>query len=442
MKPRIGARARYSVLRIADTLSRRGRGPSTPLHLQQGERRRSFWLFVSTIGELNAIAPLLTALESATGDLQWVILSDRRVYAEAYRLRHPTAEVVEIGDHPGEAERLARLRPPALFLIAEIPLQPSDAPCRLPYAWLFEAASRGARIVSVNGWLYGYPSACRIDAIERSLASRDWLALHDHICVQTDSVAQTLLALGHSPDRISVTGNIKFDALDRQAWSVAASRSPRLLASLLQHDRPTVVAGCVTDADEQTLVLDAFTALRQALPDALLVIAPRHPEQAEVMAKLDQALNERSLTNRLRSTHGDQLLDASIAVLVLDTMGELRDFYACADVAHVGRDHNVLEPLAFGTAVSVRPNWEPTYPSYPVFIRLSEEKVLMVHEQAHELAACWCTSLGEASSMERAQRVEALVARVGGATQRTLTVLAPLLADRAALASSATSDSR
>ena len=427
MKPSLGAWIRFQALRLADALSRRGRGPDTRLDLPAGAARPSLWLFVSTIGELNAIAPLLAELEVATRHLQWVILTDRRIYADAYRLRLPAAEIVEIGDHPAEAPRLAALRPPAMLLIAEIPLQPSDAPCRLPYAWLFQAAKEHATVVSVNGWLYGYPSACRIDTVERQLAAHDWLALHDRICVQSSEVRDTLAALGAVPDQICVTGNIKFDALNRDAWSVSSSRSPVLLTSLLEHDRPTVVAGCVTDEDEQSLVLDAFMVLRQRDPDAMLVIAPRHPEQATVMQNLTQALQQRGLTAKARSSHGDCTLAADVAVLVLDTMGELSDFYACADAAHVGRDHNVLEPLAFGTAVTVRPDWVSTYPSYPVFRMLSNEGVLMVHNAATELASSWRHAITTCSRTDRAARVQQLSTRFGGATQRTMLALASLL---------------
>ncbi|GAA5180435.1 lipid IV(A) 3-deoxy-D-manno-octulosonic acid transferase [Niveibacterium umoris] len=429
MKPSFGTWLRYQTFRLIDRAARRGRSPQTTLALPDTAVRRSLWLFVSTIGELNAIAPLLDALAPQTTPLHWVLLTDRRIYAEAYRARYPDADIVEIGDHPAEASRLSRLRPPALALVAEIPLLPSDAPCRLPFAWLYEAARHGAPVASVNGWLYGYATSCRIDTIERGLLLRDWLAIQSVLCVQSEAVRNSLLEAGAPPDKLVITGNIKFDALDRASWTPAGTRSPTLIGALIATHRHVVVAGCVTDEDEQTLVLDAFVNLKSKRPHCLMVLAPRHPEQPEVMANLARALAARGLLAVRRSEHGDQPVPGTIDVLTLDTMGELKDFYACADVAHVGRDHNVLEPLAFGTAVTARPGWNATYPSYPVFRLLFEEHELSVNEDPLLLADSWQAALDVAhDSAGRAARITRLAERFGGATARSLAALAPFVA--------------
>ncbi len=107
------------------------------------------------------------------------------------------------------------------------------------------------------------------------------------------------------------------------------------------------------------------------------------------MQMLRNYLDKRGLPAALRSTLAEVPIAAQTACLVLDTMGELRDFYAAATVAHVGVDHNVLEPLTFGKPVTVVPGWDTTYPSYPVYRVLMDSEALMEAAQAGDLSNHW-----------------------------------------------------
>lgn len=423
MKPTPWILLRWAAFRTIAMAAAKGEPPPEP-ELVPPVELPSVWIFLSTIGELHAIEPFLVGLAARTEGLKWVLLSDRNIYREAYRKRFPEADVVEIGDGLDEARRLARLRPPRLFVIAEIPLQPSDAPCRLASAWLLEAARCKASLIAVNGWLYGYPPSCRSDRLERSLLGQAWLALFDRICVQNQDIAERLLAAGAPPERISVTGNIKFDALDRSQWQPDQSHSPRMLAELVGADRPLIVAGCVTDSDEQELILSAFAQLKAGGTAARLVIAPRHPENPDVMSQLTEACAQHQLCIRWRSQIPDQPMDADLDCLILDTMGDLKHFYGAATVAHVGRNHNVLEPLAFGSPVSVSPGWEPSYPSYPVYQALREAGTLDEADTPAALKEIWQSGL---DTGQRAHRIAGTLARMRGATARTLAALQPLL---------------
>lgn len=389
----------------------------------------SLWLFVSTIGELNAIEPLLQQVLAALGQAPLTLLSDREVYAQAYRARYPQARLVFLQGGSAEALALARAAPPLMCLVAEIPALLHDAPCRMSFALVKAARDAGAPVALVNGWGYGYAPPSRMDAIERALFNRDYLRSFDLQLVQTEAFAQQLISQGAAADRVHVVGNIKFDAMDTGAWVVSKARSPRLLQSLLDARRPTIVAGCVTDADEQQRVLDAFRSVRSAGTNSLLVLAPRHPENPVVMQTLESLLQQRGLPFALRSALGDEPLDAGVAVLVLDTMGELRDFYAAAHVAHVGVDHNVLEPLGFGKPVSVSPGWNTTYPSYPVYALLHAQQGLLEAADAAALATAWTRCLAaDGAHADSMQRTRQALAQATGATQRHMQALAPWLA--------------
>jgi 3-deoxy-D-manno-octulosonic-acid transferase len=112
-------------------------------------------------------------------------------------------------------------------------------------------------------------------------------------------------------------------------------------------------------------------------------------------------------------------------VIVLDTMGELKDFYALATLTYVGPNHNVLEPLAFDKPVFVLPGWEPGYPSFPVYrLLLAQDAIIEVSGPA-QLATAWIKFLREPDGLDSQRaRIRSVLTREAGATERALAVLA------------------
>ncbi len=408
-----------------------------------GTPQPALWIYVSTIGELNACEPLLREVLRALPHLRPVLITEHAHYRAAYAARYPQASICITRGHSRDAALLARRFPPRLLLVAEIPCLPSDAPCRFSFAFVRAAAQAGARLVLANGWLYDYTAASRMDALERRWFERSFVRAFHLICMQHAPGRQRLLAAGADPARVVVTGNLKFDAVQSARAAPLPARSPALLASLQRAARPTVVAGNLTRDDELQQVLDAFVQLRATHPAALLVLAPRHPEVPRNLEQLRTALAARSLRAEYRSELGDVALPGGNSdlpggnaaqpghpdALVLDTMGDLRDFYAAATVAHVGVDHNVLEPLAFDKPVTVCPGWNATYPSYPVYTLLSAAGGLLRADSAAALAAHWLACVGDAALRERqAAHTARVLADAAGATARHLAALQPHLA--------------
>lgn len=424
---------KWRLFRLLERLSDL-RGNSAAGHLEINQPATpipSLWVFVSTIGELNAIDPFLRQLVTRLDHLKLVLITDHPHYQDSYLARYPNAEICVTRGHGDDAAALATHFPPQLLIVAEIPCWPSDAPCRFSFAFLLEAKRRGAAACLVNGWLYHYAPPCRMDAIERSLFQRDYLRAFDAIGVQTEEIRQQLLTAGAPTDRIAVTGNIKFDAMQRSDWSPNQARSPAMLSALLAAGRPIIVAGCVTDAEEMALVLDAFVVVRERHPEALLILAPRHPEVAETMDNLSRALEARELKARYRSQIPDAPIMDESNCLVLDTIGELRDFYAAATVAHVGVDHNVLEPLAFGKPVTVRPGWEATYPSYPVYRMLLAVESLLEAGDANRLSALWLELLDNPASYQgQIHHIDETLATAQGAVARNMELIQPYISTR------------
>ncbi|MCT7946724.1 lipid IV(A) 3-deoxy-D-manno-octulosonic acid transferase [Shewanella septentrionalis] len=240
------------------------------------------------------------------------------------------------------------------------------------------AAKRGVRLMLANARLSAKSAA---QYAKRPKLSRPMLQRLDVIAVQTQVEAQRFIELGVSQDRVTVCGSLKFDLsitperlanakLLRQTWGRKTS--------------PIWVAGSVHPGEFDAML----TAHRQLLaqwPDALLIIAPRHPEQfsavAEFVASQGFELIRRS---------SNLPVTATTQVLVGDTMGELLTFYGAADQAFVGGTlinnggHNPLEPVAMGVPVMVGPNhWDFAQ----ITQMLADAGGLKVVASADELAA-------------------------------------------------------
>lgn len=385
------------------------------------------WVFASTIGEVHAIQSFLVALLAQQKFSRLVILTDHPHYADAFLKAFPGAAIVDHGV-TGKVELLMDRYPPKLFLLAEIPCLLADAPCRFAYRIVHHLKKHKIPVAIVNGWLYGEEPSCRMDAIESSWFQKDYLRAIDMFLVQTEDIQNSLLQSGVEPSKLFVTGNIKFDALktDTSDQAVPEGLVP-LLAAVSESSRPCIVAGCITNISEQEYVLDAFLAVLEVFPSALLLLAPRHPENQGRMRRLSELLEQRHLTYQLRSefSAGDTV---STSVMVLDTMGELRHLYAASTVSFVGLNHNVLEPLALGKPVLVGSGWEPAYPSYPVYQETKRLGIIQESDNPGHLGKLLIHALKNKPSLSAEKNRHALES-LCGATQADLKHIRALIKD-------------
>ena len=147
-------------------------------------------------------------------------------------------------------------------------------------------------------------------------------------------------------------GNIKFDMAVPQELPELG----RALRVEWGPHRPTWIAAS-THEGEEVAVLKAHALVLRRFPDALLLIAPRHPERFKPVA---MACRSFGFATRTRSE--DVSAESATQVFVVDTLGELLRYYAAADLAFVGGSleeiggHNVLEPAALSVPVIVGVN--------------------------------------------------------------------------------------
>ena len=176
--------------------------------------------------------------------------------------------------------------------------------------------------------------------------TREMLANISCVAAQSSADSERFVALGLDRKKLLVTGNIKFD-LNIPPDLIDAGKALHAQWG----DRPTLIAAS-THEGEESIVLSAFNTIRQKHPTALLILVPRHPDRFEKVARLCQSsgLNivRRSL-NQEPNQHTDILLG--------DTLGECRLFYAASDIAFVAGSlvpvggHNLIEPAAMGLPI-------------------------------------------------------------------------------------------
>jgi 3-deoxy-D-manno-octulosonic-acid transferase len=177
------------------------------------------------------------------------------------------------------------------------------------------------------------------------------------ICVSEEDDVQRWQSLGVERERIRRTGSIKFDESAGGVSRVADFRD--LLAPLgVTPETPIVVAGS-THAGEELILGRIFVALREEFPDLLLIIVPRHVERTgDILRELGSI--GVVIARRTELSGAGHRPD----ILLVDTTGELRDWYSLATAVFVGKSltsiggQNPAEPAALGRAVVVGPHME------------------------------------------------------------------------------------
>jgi 3-deoxy-D-manno-octulosonic-acid transferase len=164
---------------------------------------------------------------------------------------------------------------------------------------------------------------------------------------QTPEDSARLQAMGAPPDRVAVTGNLKYDA----APPAVSRFASWLEQQIRQQERwPILVAGSVV-AGEEEAVLAAYDLVQRQWRHTLLILAPRKPAQFDAAAAIPAAGGWKVV--RRSALDLTATLDEAADVLLLDSIGELAGLYSLADAAFVGGSlvpaggHNILEPAWF-----------------------------------------------------------------------------------------------
>lgn len=370
----------------------------------------TLWLHAVSVGEVNAAVPLVTALRRGRPDLRLLVTTITPTGSErVHALWGDDVEHVYLPyDLPGAVGRFLDHYRPHAALIMETELWPN---------LLFGCRDRGIPAYILNARLS--ERSLRGYRVLAPLVGRALRTVHT-VAAQSMADAVRFVQLGARSEQVTETGNLKFDVSvpDTLEAFAGACRSH-------SGARPVWIAAS-THVDEEAMVISIHRRLRARFPDLLLLWAPRHPERFRAVAEHARAAGwQVSTRSRARWPR------ASDGVFVIDTLGELLSFYACADVAFVGGSlqavggHNLLEPAAAGTPIVTGPH---LHNFAEIAKRLEDADALKIGADADAVAAALAVLLGDAPlRAQMAQAGHKLVESGRGAVAQTIALLQPAL---------------
>ena len=375
----------------------------------------SIWIHAVSVGEVLAAAPLMSEMRRRYPQLR-LFLSTTTLTGQ--RLAQQGAVDVDgVLYFPFDwafcvRRTLNRLKP-RLFVMIDTEIWPN---------LLRECRRRGIPTVLANGRISSR-SFSRYRMIRPLF--RHVLTDINRVCVQGGAAAAHFERLGADPASITVTGSLKFDALD--VVPVPGFGGARVLRFFrMPANRPVLVAGS-TLPGEEAAIIRAFNRVRTGGSRPLLVLAARHPERFDEVERL--CVSEGLST--IRRTNLPIDAEPRADAVVLDTIGELADVYQVATVVFVGGSlvraggHNILEPAAFGKPVVFGPHMDNFAEIAETF--LTNDAAVQVPSD-RELESTIATLMGD--PVRRAKlgaAARALVDTNCGAKDRTLAVVAELL---------------
>jgi 3-deoxy-D-manno-octulosonic-acid transferase len=384
------------------------------------------WLHCVSVGETQAARPLARALVERFPTHALVVstttLTGQRVAREAFRGLAASVFYFPF-DWAWSVRRALDSVNPSVVLLMETELW---------FRFLDECGARGVSVALVNGRL-SERSFRRYKMIRGFV--RHALGTLSLAVMQTDADAARLRGLGIAPDRVRVSGNVKFDADDAEA---AQPLTENLRARFAPDETRALVVAASTHAPEESIILEAFKQLRADLPhvNPRLLFAPRHPERfAEVAALLDS-----SGLSWSRRTAEPSTRDATCDAILLDTVGELRAAYPLAEVVFVGGSmaktggHNVLEPASAARCIVTGAHTFNFAEIVRDFVKQDALVQLPALANAETPAALALILRDLLTDGERRRRLGdnalALVRQNRGATERTIEFLTPIIEQR------------
>ncbi len=378
------------------------------------DARPTIWLHAVSVGEVLAVSRLVGELERAFPQFRLLISTTTKTGQDVARERFGQERVFYCPlDLPWATRAYLEALKPRMLILAETEFWPN---------LLRGCNRRGIPVAVVNARISdrSWPRYRFFKRIWRPLLSRI-----GRVLAQSEIDAERLRTLGCGPERVTVSGNLKFDV--RAAVEAEATRVLKARAEGARF----LVAGSTLEGEEAAL-LKAWPRLLEGDKKLLMVMAPRHPERfGAVAALLDQSGVDWVRRSGWKS---EDTLRAGQVVL-LDTIGELASVYSLAAVAFVGGSlvaaggHNPLEPAQFGVPIVMGPH----YANFRAITEdLRKHDALRITEK-EDLTKTLMELLSDGEAARAmGERAKKVFGQQSGATGRSVEALRSLLADVAA----------
>jgi 3-deoxy-D-manno-octulosonic-acid transferase len=357
--------------------------------------RGAVWFHTVSAGETIAAVPLIQTLIDEFPEMPFLVTTMTPAGSAQVRQRlgDRVAHCYAPYDFRAGVERaFARLQP-RLLVLMETELWPN----------LIDVADqRRVPVILINARLSARSARgyARIGAL-----TRDMLGKLRFIACQYPDHAQRFLDLGAASNVVRAMGNIKFDVrlpVDH-ATELARMRRQWQLAG-----RPVWIAAS-THPGEEAVVIEAHRLLRETIPGACLLLAPRHPERADSVVSLVKSAG----LSVVRQSRITAALSDEPAVLLCDSMGQLQYLYGLSRVAFLGGSlvsvggHNPIEAAICGQPLIMGPE---TFNFSDVVAAFSDAECLFTVTNAQDLA----------DRLRGLLEDEALRSRLGAAARRVV----------------------
>ncbi|MDD5460405.1 MAG: lipid IV(A) 3-deoxy-D-manno-octulosonic acid transferase [Methylococcales bacterium] len=299
------------------------------------------WFHAVSVGEAEALFPLVSRIQKQHPDVKLLITTTTPTgSARVKAVMQETVEHVYLPyDLPCAVNRFMRHFKPKLAVMMETEIWPNVFAC---------CGKNNIPLYIINARL-SEKSLRRYQKITSLVHPA--LAQVTLIAAQTQDDAGRFIAIGAANEKVKMLGNIKFDIEIPQA---VIEQGLQLKTDLFGNRFIWLIAS--THKDEEILFLPVYKAVKQQIPELLLVIVPRHPERFADVKKLCE---QHQLNVMMRTAKGRVSVETD--VYLADTMGELKMLYAASHIAFVGGSmvpaggHNILEAAAIGIPVMFGP---------------------------------------------------------------------------------------
>jgi len=371
------------------------------------------WVHAVSVGEVMAATQLIRELSAARPEWLIAVSTTTATGQRLAKERLPESPVFYLPlDFAFVVRRYLRVLQPKLLVLMESELWPN---------LILECTRAGVPMAVVNARVSdrSFPRYIRLRRLWRPLLAKISLFL-----AQSEETAERLVRMGAPRDRVRVTGNLKYDLREGRESSLVAMLRARLPAGA-----KVIVCGSTLEGEEKILLAAWSTVLAEE-PEAVMVLAPRHPDRfAAVAGTIEGSGFTGFRASELRDTPGPV---AAGSIFLLDTIGDLAAMYALGTVAFVGGSlvpsggHNPLEPARFAVPVLMGSSFENFREIVRVLQGHNAIRIVSTAAFADTLVAM-LHHIDEAQAMGRRGR-EVFDAQAG-ATARTVQVLTALLAE-------------
>ncbi len=299
--------------------------------------RNPVWLHTCSVGEVNLVFPLIRLWKEYYPDKKLLLTTSTITGFEQAKKRYDSLcdEICfSPFDHPKVVKDFFNRVKPSLLILTETEIWPNI---------ILRASRENVPVVIINGRLSdkAYGRYKNIKWIIKEVFEKI-----DFVYAQTEEYAGRFRSLGVSPDKVQVVGNMKYDSISTEV-SPSIKNEIRMDLNIPNGDI-VVVFGSMREGDEivARLLWDYFKEKKKNL---WLILVPRHPEKKD---KILGVFEDENIFLRSESLEG---IKKESRIVVVDTIGELVNFYSIATVAIIGgswfpgvEGHNPLEPAGLG----------------------------------------------------------------------------------------------